>query len=61
MVKAGVYLLIRLAPALAGTLSGVMVSFIGGFTFNRVQHDGHRPERRQKGAGLFHSSPKPWG
>jgi len=33
MVKAGVYLLIRLAPALAGTLSGVMVSFIGGFTF----------------------------
>ena len=33
MVKAGVYLLIRLAPALASTLSGVMVSFIGGFTF----------------------------
>ena len=33
MVKAGVYLLIRLAPALAGTLGGMMVSFIGGFTF----------------------------
>ena len=33
MVKAGVYLLIRLAPALAGTTAGVMVSFIGGFTF----------------------------
>ena len=33
MVKAGVYLLIRLSPALAGTAGGVMVSFIGGFTF----------------------------
>ena len=33
MVKAGVYLLIRLAPALAGTTGGAMVSFIGGFTF----------------------------
>ena len=33
MVKAGVYLLIRLAPALNGTLCGTIVSFIGGFTF----------------------------
>ena len=33
MVKAGVYLLIRLAPALSGTTGGLMVSFIGGFTF----------------------------
>ena len=33
MVKAGVYLLIRLAPALCGTLTGTMVSLIGGFTF----------------------------
>lgn len=33
MVKAGVYLLIRLAPALAGTMTGTMVSLIGGFTF----------------------------
>ena len=33
MVKAGVYLLIRLAPALAGTTGGLMVAFIGGFTF----------------------------
>lgn len=33
MVKAGVYLLIRLAPALHGTLCGTMVSFIGGLTF----------------------------
>lgn len=33
MVKAGVYLLIRLAPALAGTAAGMMVSFLGGFTF----------------------------
>lgn len=33
MVKAGVYLLIRLAPALHGNLCGTMVSFIGGFTF----------------------------
>ena len=33
MVKAGVYLFIRLSPALSGNLVGVMVSFIGGFTF----------------------------
>ena len=33
MVKAGVYLLIRLAPALTGNLAGTMVTTIGGFTF----------------------------
>ena len=33
MVKAGVYLLIRLSPALAGNLAGVLVTTIGGFTF----------------------------
>ena len=33
MVKAGVYLLIRLAPAMHGTAVGMMVSLIGGFTF----------------------------
>ncbi|MBQ7572975.1 MAG: NADH-quinone oxidoreductase subunit L [Clostridia bacterium] len=33
MVKAGVYLLIRLAPAMSGTIAGTMVSLIGGFTF----------------------------
>lgn len=33
MVKAGVYLLLRLSPALAGTYAGTMVSLIGGFTF----------------------------
>lgn len=33
MVKAGVYLLLRLSPAFAGTLTGTMVSFIGGLTF----------------------------
>ena len=33
MVKAGVYLLIRLAPAMIGNNVGVMVATIGGFTF----------------------------
>ncbi len=33
MVKAGVYLIIRLAPALSGNLAGSMVTTIGGFTF----------------------------
>ena len=33
MVKAGVYLLIRIAPLMNGTLTGVMVTLIGGFTF----------------------------
>lgn len=33
MVKAGVYLLLRLSPALAGTTTGTMISFIGGLTF----------------------------
>lgn len=33
MVKAGVYLLLRLSPALSGTMTGTMVSFVGGLTF----------------------------
>lgn len=33
MVKAGVYLLIRISPALEGNLVGLIVSSIGGFTF----------------------------
>jgi len=33
MVKAGVYVLFRLAPAMCGTTTGLLISFIGGFTF----------------------------
>ncbi|MGN1202103.1 MAG: NADH-quinone oxidoreductase subunit L [Eubacterium sp.] len=33
MVKAGVYLLLRLSPVLSGTYAGEMVSLVGGFTF----------------------------
>jgi ech hydrogenase subunit A len=33
MVKAGVYLLLRLAPAMAGNDVGLMITTIGGFTF----------------------------
>ncbi len=33
MVKAGIYVLFRLAPAMAGQTSGTMVAFVGGFTF----------------------------
>ena len=33
MVKAGVYLLIRLSPAMQGTVPGLMVVLVGGFTF----------------------------
>ncbi len=33
MVKAGVYLLIRLSPLFDGNLAGVLVTSIGGFTF----------------------------
>jgi len=33
MVKAGVFLLIRLSPALHGNLAGTMVTMVGGFTF----------------------------
>ena len=33
MVKAGVYLMIRISPALEGNLVGIIVSSIGGFTF----------------------------
>lgn len=33
MVKAGVYLLLRLSPAFYGNIAGVMVTTIGGFTF----------------------------
>ena len=33
MVKAGIYVLFRLAPAMSGTQTGILISFIGGFTF----------------------------
>ena len=33
MVKIGVYMLIRLSPVMYGTLTGVMITVIGGFTF----------------------------
>ena len=33
MVKAGVYLLIRLSPGMHDTMAGILVSLIGGFTF----------------------------
>ncbi|MBE5929088.1 MAG: NADH-quinone oxidoreductase subunit L [Lachnospiraceae bacterium] len=33
MVKAGVYLLLRLAPVMEGNVAGTMVSLIGGITF----------------------------
>ena len=33
MVKAGIYLLIRLAPAMTGNLAGMTVALVGGFTF----------------------------
>ena len=33
MVKAGVYILIRLSPALGNNVAGYMVSIVGGFTF----------------------------
>jgi ech hydrogenase subunit A len=33
MVKAGVYLVVRFAPAFAGTILGTIVAIVGGFTF----------------------------
>lgn len=33
MVKAGVYMLLRLSPALCGSMTGQMVALTGGFTF----------------------------
>ncbi|MGD0621328.1 MAG: proton-conducting transporter membrane subunit [Thermacetogeniaceae bacterium] len=33
MVKAGVYLVLRLAPAYAGTKLGIMIALVGAFTF----------------------------
>ena len=33
MVKAGIYILFRLAPAMGGTTTGNVVVFVGGFTF----------------------------
>lgn len=33
MVKAGVYLVVRTAPAFAGTILGTLVAVVGGFTF----------------------------
>ncbi len=33
MVKAGVYLVVRISPAFAGTILGQLVAIVGGFTF----------------------------
>jgi hypothetical protein len=33
MVKAGVYLIIRIAPILEGTIAGYIVTLVGGITF----------------------------
>ena len=33
MVKAGIYVLLRLSPALSGTTTGDLIALIGGFTF----------------------------
>lgn len=33
MVKAGIYVLFRLAPAMSGTQTGTLIGIIGGFTF----------------------------
>ncbi|MBQ7199862.1 MAG: NADH-quinone oxidoreductase subunit L [Eubacterium sp.] len=33
MVKAGIYILLRLSPAMSGTTTGSLIAFIGGFTF----------------------------
>ena len=33
MVKAGVYVIVRFAPVLQGTLPGYMIALVGGFTF----------------------------
>ena len=33
MVKAGIYVLFRLAPAMSGTTTGNMIALVGGFTF----------------------------
>lgn len=33
MVKAGIYILFRLSPAMYETTTGMMISFVGGFTF----------------------------
>jgi ech hydrogenase subunit A len=33
MVKAGVYLILKVSPVLNGTLAGVMLTFVGGVTF----------------------------
>lgn len=33
MVKAGIYILFRLSPAMGGTYTGLMITLVGGFTF----------------------------
>ncbi len=33
MVKAGIYVLLRLSPAMSGNITGMMISLVGGFTF----------------------------
>ena len=55
MVKAGVYLLIRISPALNGNLTGLLVSCIGGFTFIAASVIAISQSDAKKSTCTFHS------
>ena len=52
MVKAGVYLVLRMAPVITGTTVGLMVALVGALTFLVGSLAAMTTERRQEGAGL---------
>ena len=54
MVKAGVYLVLRMAPLIVGTRVGMLVALVGGVTFVICFDGGDYHQRRKEGAGLVH-------
>ena len=60
MVKAGVYIILRVAPAMQNTVAAKMLMFIGGLSFPDHRIAGHFPEQCQEGACLLnHIQPRP--
>ena len=53
MVKAGVYLLIRISPMLIGNYAGLLVVIIGGLTFLMTSLLAISPIGCQEGPGLL--------
>jgi ech hydrogenase subunit A len=53
MVKAGVFLIIKLSPLLGDNEAGILAMFVGGITFPFCVFCRYQSKQRQESAGLF--------